>query len=318
MVEMQNTTLFILCLLGASILFVSADRCTSNDGIHYFTTTTFNSGESTEIVPVSTSLIGEGRTECDVSLQMSPNVDFLCTHSEQQQQQQCASEKSTKEQKAHGKLHRHWDYFANLYLELLESHTLLTKCTTAGLIALLGDILAQGLEYHMQENDIIHQQFSIHIRRAFGIFFESMFISGPIMHWSYDILEEKVPIEETTSMYESTSSTDDNDILVSSLRKWAAALFHVIIDLIILGPVFVLSMMVTSSFIEGRWRTIWQEFKSDFSPALWASTLSSLSFLPMQTVAFRLLSVKFRLLYMNLQDIIWNAVVSFMVHKSRK
>jgi hypothetical protein len=87
------------------------------------------------------------------------------------------------------------------YLDLLETHELVTKCLTAGAIGILGDALAQNFEFLTQGEHNNHGSATrptdvlIYDKlRLFGIFFESTFLSGPLMHYAYDYLEYLVPI----------------------------------------------------------------------------------------------------------------------------
>jgi hypothetical protein len=204
----------------------------------------------------------------------------------------------------------------SVYIHLLESSALLTKCLTAGFIGGIGDVCAQMFEHKMSSNT----RFALDCRRVFGIAFECTAISGPLMHHAYDFLERIVPIHDSESdeRHQLDNASDDHmDNTISPVHRWAAAIFHVLTDTFLLGPIYVLSIMATSSLFEGRMSTLKKQLAMDFLPTLKASIYSSLGFMPMQVLAFRMLPSHFRLLYMNIQDIFWNAVVSFMAHKSR-
>ncbi len=210
------------------------------------------------------------------------------------------------------------------YLHFLGSHALLTKSLTSGLIGGLGDICAQCFEQRgISGASLFNMAVPLDRRRLFGIFFESTFLSGPLMHFAYDYMEYLVPVHDFTSEDEVPMNGDIQEQVkggkksASSLQQWFAATFHVMLDIIVLGPIFVLSLMATTSVIEGKVGSLKQELMTEFAPTLWASTLASIGFIPTQLLAFRLLPVQFRLLYMNVQDIVWNAIVSFMAHKAR-
>lgn len=193
-----------------------------------------------------------------------------------------------------------------LYLHLLQSSAILTKCLTAGFIRGVGDIFAQLFEHRISQR----AKFMLDKRRVSGLMFESTLISGPLMHHAYDFLERMVPIHDAES--EKVDSIDED--MMFQRKRWAAAIFHVLADTILLGPIYVLSIIVTSSVFEGRMNTLRWELATKFIPTLKASVYSSLGFMPMQVLAFRVLPIQFRLLYMNIQDIVWNAVVSFTAH----
>lgn len=212
----------------------------------------------------------------------------------------------------------------SLYLHFLGKYALVTKCITSGTIGTLGDLLAQCFEHSFLRNNHIKTvrktAFALDRIRLFGILFEATFVSGPLMHFAYDCMEYLVPIhdddnddvEDKASTCIPAKSNNNN-----SRKKWLAAGFHVSADLFILGPIFVFTMMLFTSLIEGKLGTFGMELKLDFIPAVYAASIASFAFLPAQLLAFKHLPIKFRLLYMNFQDVVWNAVVSVMAHKSR-
>ncbi len=202
-----------------------------------------------------------------------------------------------------------------LYLHFLSKYALVTKCITSGVIGIIGDFAAQCFEqYFGRRANIVKPAFGLDRIRLFGIFFESIFVSGPLMHFAYDYMEHLVPVHDDDDDEDHQARIPEKS---NGLKKWLAAGFHVTADLLILGPIFVFTMMLFTSIIEGKLRTFGMELKVDFVPAVHAATVASLAFLPAQLFAFKHLPIKFRLLYMNLQDVVWNAVVSVMAHKSR-
>lgn len=208
----------------------------------------------------------------------------------------------------------------SLYLHFLCKYALVTKCITSGFIGIIGDLLAQSFEQYIgnrQINAIKKSAFVLDRIRLFGILFESTFVSGPLMHYAYDYMEHIVPVHDDENDGVKDDQVHQNEP-VSSLKKWRAASFHVSADLFILGPIFVFTMMLFTSIIEGNIKTFGKELRLDFIPAVYAATVASFAFVPVQLFAFKHLPIKFRLLYMNFQDVVWNAVVSVMAHKSRK
>lgn len=194
----------------------------------------------------------------------------------------------------------------SLYMRLLDSHALLTKTLTSGVVGGFGDIMAQCFENNMSGKSL----FLFDMRRLCGIFVESTFFSGPLMHYTYDYLEHLMPVNDPRDREEKVG-------IISSLRTWIAATFHVIADTFLLGPLHVFSMMVIMLLFEGRIASLKLDLLNDFGPTFRASAVSSLLFMPLQVLAFKMLPTQLRLLYVNLQDILWNAVVSFAAHKSR-
>ena len=199
------------------------------------------------------------------------------------------------------------------YIHFLGTHALLTKCMTSGIVGGIGDLCAQLLS-HRTSPAI---DFNLDFRRLFGIIFECTCLSSPLMHFAYDFLERIVPIHNEESSDGESKSLGDAHQKSSQIKIWGAATFHVLADTFLLGPIYVLSMMVTSSIFEGRIRLLKRDLILDFIPTFKASVWSSLGFMPMQILAFRVLPSEFKLLYMNFQDIAWNGIVSFVAHKSR-
>lgn len=194
----------------------------------------------------------------------------------------------------------------SLYLRLLDTHALLTKTLTSGLVGGFGDVMAQCFEHNMSGKSM----FLLDIRRLCGIFVESTFFSGPLMHYTYDYLEHLMPVHDASDSTEKVNK-------MSSLRKWVAATFHVFADTFLLGPLSVFSMMLITSLFEGRIGSLKADLLNDFGPTFRASVISSVLFMPLQVLAFKMLPTQLRLLYVNVQDILWNAVVSFTAHQSR-
>lgn len=246
-------------------------------------------------------------------------------------------------------------YLSSSYQLCLTTHEIPTKCLTSGIIALLGDYLAQCFEFSTKiesnsissngvssSNILVINNMGFHLDRIrlYGIFVEAAFFASPVMHYAYNYMEYLVPIHKSSNSNDSTSSNINNSNghrngkskyvalpmvctrkkkkAIIILSKWAAALFHVWADVFILGPFFVLTMMFFTSITEGKISTFGSELMNDFWPTLEVSIIASLAFVPVQLLAFKYFQLKYRILYMNVQDIVWNAVVSFMAHKSRK
>ncbi len=245
-------------------------------------------------------------------------------------------------------------YLSSSYQVCLTTHEMPTKCITSGIIALLGDYLAQCFEFSTKiesssissngvsnSNILVINNIGFHLDsiRLYGIFVEAAFFASPVMHYAYNYMEYLVPIHKSSNSNECASTNANsnghrnrkskygalpmicnrkkkNAIII--LSKWAAALFHVWADVFILGPFFVLTMMFFTSVMEGKISTFGSELMNDFCPTLQVSIVASLAFVPVQLLAFKYFPLKYRILYMNVQDIVWNAVVSFMAHKSRK
>jgi len=97
-----------------------------------------------------------------------------------------------------------------------------------------------------------------------------------------------------------------------------AALSHVLADSVFLDSIFVASTFLVTGLMEGyKPQEIMPQMKRDYIPALKASWVTSLLVLPIEFVCFRCLPLSFRVLAVNFIDVIWDAVISFMAHRSR-
>lgn len=200
------------------------------------------------------------------------------------------------------------------YSACLDASPILTKSVTAGVIGIIGDYMAQWLEYKLErrkqveptENSSVANAVSIHgrysLRRGLSILADGLFISGPLMHFGYNLFESIIPIGAAGAAASSV-----------------AALTHVIADSIVLDSVFVASTFLVTGIFEGyTMKQLVPQFRTDYIPALKASWVTSVFLLPLEFLCFRCLPLNFRVLAVNFLDIVWDAVISFMAHRNRK
>jgi len=212
-----------------------------------------------------------------------------------------------------------WKIAKCWYSYQIDTHPLVTKAISAGFMSLIGDYLAQMFEIYTEPQVevcvgasnrtpiLLHPQWfsKYDLRRSIAQICEALFVSGPIMHFAYNFLEEILPI------------ADDS---IGTVMQCVAALTHVAIDILVMDSFFVASMLCAPGILEGRdlMSDIFLELKQDIMPALKASWYTSLLFFPIQFLSFRCLPVPFRVLAINCQDIVWTAVVSFISYRSRR
>lgn len=194
----------------------------------------------------------------------------------------------------------------NRYIDALESSPMITKSITAGVVGGLGDAMSQIFERLLlptSSNESTKKKKVYDYHRTLSILAEGIFISGPIMHSSYDFMEAMIPISSS-----------------GGLQEWIATGIHVAIDTFFIDSFFVLSMIVTTGIFEGQSLSeqVVPQLTTDFLPALTAAWATSFMMCPVQLLCFRFLPVSLRVLAMNVQDIFWNAIVSYMAHKGRK
>eukprot|EP00542_Grammatophora_oceanica_P003127 CAMPEP_0194069624 /NCGR_PEP_ID=MMETSP0009_2-20130614/87743_1 /TAXON_ID=210454 /ORGANISM="Grammatophora oceanica, Strain CCMP 410" /LENGTH=389 /DNA_ID=CAMNT_0038722829 /DNA_START=80 /DNA_END=1249 /DNA_ORIENTATION=+ len=226
------------------------------------------------------------------------------------------------------------------YLLQLDQAPLLTKSTTSALLGIAGDYMAQWLEYklrarrqHQQQQpsntakrrknnhvsatatttpsrlvDRVKSKLRINdtydLNRSLAIAAESLIISGPLMHFGYDYFERLLPIAGSTTKNGGGS---------------IAAFSHVLADSILLDSIFVATAILFTGWFEGyHWRKdILPQFRQDYWTTLKTSFATSMGLLPIEFLCFRFLPVALRTLSVNVLDILWDFVVSFMTHRRR-
>lgn len=191
----------------------------------------------------------------------------------------------------------HW------YLAQLKASPLITKSITSGVIGVCGDYCAQWLEYRLRRRKRLssdgqeQQHMTYNARRGLAILVDSLLISGPLMHWGYNLFEHIIPSGRSLG-----------------------AIAHVIADSILLDTIFVGTAIVGTGLVEGYkfQKDICPQLQRDYGETLKASWATSATLLPLEFVCFRYLPVTLRTLAMNLTDVLWGGVISFMAHKARQ
>lgn len=196
------------------------------------------------------------------------------------------------------------------YLAKLEANPLLTKAITSGFMGLIGDMLAQYIEYQNHARQMrkkgmpnkINSRFQLNLRRNMAILLDGLLISGPLMHFGYDFFEHIAPIAAGGGK---TSSMN--------------AMLHVLADSIALDGVFVATALIASGIFEGySWKEeIIPQMQTDYIPAWKASFAASMLIAPVEFVSFKYLPVSLRTLAVSVTDIFWDCVLSFMCHRAR-
>eukprot|EP00536_Pseudo-nitzschia_multiseries_P005378 jgi/Psemu1/303338/fgenesh1_kg.101_\ len=127
-----------------------------------------------------------------------------------------------------------------------------------------------------------------------------MLVSGPLLHFAYNLLEDLIP----------TTNGGRSAII--------AALTHALVDNFVLDTIFLATMFVTTGIAEGYVREIIPQFRKDFLPTLRTGWLAGIALLPVQFLLFRFFPLSLRVLGVNIIDIFWGAYVSYMVHRRRR
>jgi Mpv17 / PMP22 family len=176
----------------------------------------------------------------------------------------------------------------------------------------IGSLQPQPYNQPHSVSSSLYTTLSIHgrydIRRGISTLMDGLFISGPLMHVGYDLFESILPINSA-----STGSTSTSDTC-----GWIAAMFHVIADSVLLDSFFVASKFFTTGLMEGiTAHDLLQQFYATYIPSLQASWITSILLCPIQLSCFCYLPLSFRVLSVNVIDVVWDAVLSFMTHRSR-
>lgn len=248
-------------------------------------------------------------------------------------------------------------YLLQMYKFHLESNPLVTKSVTSGLMGVMGDVLAQYVEHVRHEisarkaggggitsnshssNDsslarggisssesplLLNRggggrrkkanSFHFNSRRSLAILLDGLLISGPLMHLAYNAFEYLLPVAGVAN-----AATTSSNTWSSSTSSGLNAMIHVLADSILLDGIFVASAMASSGLLEGYslQREIIPQLQKDYIPAIRASLATSSLMAPIQYACFRYLPLSCRVFAMNVTDIIWDAVISFMSHRSR-
>ena len=188
-----------------------------------------------------------------------------------------------------------WSSFLLWYNSCLQESPVITKSITASFFTWTGDALAQAFE----ETDSISAFFSSYdTRRGLAFVLDGIFLSGPLLHYAYDWMEYTFP-------------TNDKQPYISSF-------IHIFINDYIVDTTYIALQFVLVAIIEGHTRSIVSIFQKDFVSTVKASWLTSFGLIPVEFVCFRYFPVGYRVLCMNFIDILWQAIVSFFAHKSRR
>ncbi|KAL3943282.1 MAG: hypothetical protein SGBAC_002653 [Bacillariaceae sp.] len=192
--------------------------------------------------------------------------------------------------------------WSNWYVGILEAFPLVTKACSAAIIGSLGDTCAQQFEERtrVKREGPAAAPIKYDVRRGLSIIADGIFVTGPILHFTYEFLENLIPVTG------------------SALPPSLAALSQVLLDDIFVDSLFVATTFIFTGITEGygRKKTL-SQFKTDFIPTVKAGWAASLILMPLEFTCFRFLPLSLRVFGMNFVDIIWDGVLSFQVHKSR-
>lgn len=232
--------------------------------------------------------------------------------------------------------------FGSWYSKRVDESPVLTKSATGGLSAILGDLLAQYIENNTSLRSDSTE--GLHAQRILAVFLTGL-CYGPILHYFYTFMEHQLPIQcddpcvndNSTTKDESISHYSDSAVLGEyipryschstmfhsyfpfSKTKYLNAFLHVAIDQGFMAFPFVALMMFITGVVEGHYDELREEFETIYIQnvhALWIAALLGMG--PMQIIAFRYLSLKWRNLVANILDILEVTVLSWVTHRTRE
>lgn len=187
------------------------------------------------------------------------------------------------------------------YMIVLEEYPVLTKALTTGIIQFFGDYAAQRYE-QQHKNDGKETDVAYDLRRGLSLFADGLLLSGPLLHYCFEWMEEIWP-----------TGGDDG------MAKPLATLCHVFVNDYVIDSVYIGLSFVFTGIVEGySLRQVAEIFRKDYGATVRASWLTSLGLIPVEILCFGYLSLSFRVLAMNFVDLLWGAIVSFYSHRSRR
>jgi hypothetical protein len=177
----------------------------------------------------------------------------------------------------------------NWYMKSLVCAPIITKGITTGVIEVLGDGIAQGVE--MERERIESKAVKWDYRRSLGCLCDGIFVTGPLLHFTYNFLERVIPSHGGSA--------------------WAT-LAQVLIDEFVCDPIDVGLYLIATSIIEGK--NVKQRLREKYWVTLLEGMAVSLALCPIQFISFRYLPVETRVLVVNICDLIWMSIVSYVAH----
>ncbi|KAL7550102.1 hypothetical protein ACHAWF_013333 [Thalassiosira exigua] len=203
------------------------------------------------------------------------------------------------------------------YMTQLDERELPTKFLSSAVLSLVGDASAQKVAHFASAAGFGSMSFDK--QRLMAMFFDGLLCTGPLLHYVYELYERIVPTHVV--------SGDGSGME----RRFLASLAHVLFDNFVMVVVYIAVMMVTTALMEGRRSIILHELTHDLVPAVKVSwKVSIFGYIPFQLYSFQFLPIKMRVLLtqhtlplrpivlaVNVLDIVWVTVMSFVTHRNR-
>lgn len=217
-------------------------------------------------------------------------------------------------------------FFSSLmvkYSEQLDLRPIRTKSLTAGALGVIGDLIAQCIEWSLDDDNDVGAG-GLDGRRVFAMFIDGSCFSGPLMHYAFEAYEHLFPIIIRNDCVEpivrcDAEIWDDNTVPVHNFQtEWKHVIVHVAFDQIFMAIFYVAGLMIITGVIEGHSDDLLAELHDDYLRNVGASWLAAIVLIaPLQILAFGKLDVSLRVLATNFIDIIWVTIMSIITHVNR-
>ncbi|EFA78150.1 pmp22 family protein [Heterostelium album PN500] len=180
----------------------------------------------------------------------------------------------------------------NPYLRALDSHPLITKSITTGVLMGTGDVLAQSIE-HYTNDDKHKKKFKWDTKRTLTMTSVGMVFSGPCLHFWYKTLDRLV--------------VGEGAMVVAK---------KIAFDQIAFAPVVISAFIFIMNSINGKTPSqSLTTIKTDLPSALKANW----SLWPMaQIICFSIVPPSLRVLYVSTVSVFWNIFLSQLGNKHKK
>ena len=158
--------------------------------------------------------------------------------------------------------------------------------------------------------------------RMIALFIDGLIVEGALLHYVYEFYEWLLPTQYDTrddDGSELNSESNTKTTTPTNNSNFYAALAHVLFDNFVMIIPYIAILMITTGILEGRHlASVPHKLKHDLLPAVKVSWKASLlGIAPLQLLPFHFLPMKLRVLAVNLLDVIWVTMISFVTHRNR-
>ncbi|PXF48497.1 Protein Mpv17 [Gracilariopsis chorda] len=168
------------------------------------------------------------------------------------------------------------------YVRMLDKYPLVTKMLTSGVLVAISDLIAQ----------LVEARGYIWVQRTIAFSVAEIVFSAPLLHVLYELYERYIPAVNLRNL-----------------------LSQLVLDGVVAMPVWLFVFLVLVSILEGRWTLveIWETLRTKYIPSL----IVTLILTPVvQSVNFTVVPPKYRVLVVNIVDLVYTTILSLLAHRS--